>query len=103
LKINPVRFKLVLLIFITLIPLSILNIIDIRKDLEINMQAELEANQEYAEVINTLFVNFLERTWSNQYVIGKALISQPNQRIQCLSKYLNDTSLENQLFKMNYY
>ncbi|MBU5255407.1 sensor histidine kinase [Tissierella praeacuta] len=102
-KINPVRFKLVLLIFITLIPLSILNIIDIRKDLEINMQAELEANQEYAEVINTLFVNFLERTWSNQYVIGKALISQPNQRIQCLSKYLNDTSLENQLFKMNYY
>jgi len=103
LKINPVRFKLVLLIFITLIPLSILNIIDIRKDLEINMQAELEANQEYAEVINTLFMNFLERTWSNQYVIGKALISQPNQRIQCLSKYLNDTSLENQLFKMNYY
>ncbi|MEY8416890.1 sensor histidine kinase [Tissierella praeacuta] len=102
-KINPVRFKLVLLIFITLIPLSILNIIDIRKDLEINMQAELEANQEYAEVINTLFMNFLERTWSNQYVIGKALISQPNQRIQCLSKYLNDTSLENQLFKMNYY
>jgi len=103
LKINPVRFKLVLLIFITLIPLSILNIIDIRKDLEINMQAELEANQEYAEVINTLFMNFLERTWSNQYVIGKALISQPNQRIQCLSKYLNGTSLENQLFKMNYY
>ncbi|WP_312666901.1 sensor histidine kinase [Tissierella praeacuta] len=102
-KINPVRFKLVLLIFITLIPLSILNIIDIRKDLEINMQAELEANQEYAEVINTLFMNFLERTWSNQYVIGKALISQPNQRIQCLSKYLNGTSLENQLFKMNYY
>jgi len=103
LKINPVRFKLVLLIFITLIPLSILNIIDIRKDLEINMQAELEAIQEYAEVINTLFMNFLERTWSNQYVIGKALISQPNQRIQCLSKYLNGTSLENQLFKMNYY
>jgi len=103
LKINPVRFKLVLLIFITLIPLSILNIIDIRKDLEINMQTELEANQEYAEVINTLFMGFLERTWSNQYVIGKTLVSHPDQRIQCLNKYLNNTSLENQLFRMDYY
>ena len=79
---------MILLIFITLIPLSILKIVEIRRGVELSIEAELKANQDYAEAINLAFMNFLERTWYNLYMLGKSLIAHPEKGMEYIEDYL---------------
>lgn len=94
---------MILLIFITLIPLSILKIVEIRRGVELSIEAELKANQDYAEAINLAFMNFLERTWSNQYMLGKALIAHPEKGMEYIEDYLKKIASDEESFKMNNY
>lgn len=94
---------MVLLIFITLIPLSILKITEIRKGVELSIEAELEASQDYAEAISIAFMNFLERIWSSQYVMGKALIVDSNIKNRDIKEYFKSISLGDKSFNISYY
>ncbi len=67
------------------------------------MHMELDTSQDYAETIDTVFMNFLERTWSNQYVIGKGLVAHFGNGKEGIKRYLNNIALEDKPFKMGYY
>lgn len=94
---------MVLLIFITLIPLSILKITEIRKGVELSIEAELEVSEDYAEAISIAFMNFLERIWSSQYVMGNALVADSNIKSRDIKRYLSSIALEDKEFKIGYY
>jgi signal transduction histidine kinase len=77
-KKNDVRIKLLILIFITLIPLSVLKIFNIKDNYNSSIEAELRSSQDFAEAIHLSFINFLEKTWTSQYAIGSAIVSNPD-------------------------
>lgn len=103
LKANHIKQKMILVIFITLIPLSILKISEIKRGLETSIQAELEANQDYAKALSYIFMNFVERTWSNQYVMGKDLITHHEEEKGEISTYFKSIVLTDKPFKIQYY
>lgn len=98
LKKNPIRLKIILLIFITLIPLSILKTTEIRKSFKLSKEAELQSCQDFAEAINVSFMNFLNRTWESQYAIGKAIAANPQWSSKDLENYLKDIASEDKSF-----
>lgn len=102
-KINRVKLKIILLIFIILIPLSILKIIEIRKGVELSIEAELDASQDYAEAISIAFMNFLERIWSSQYVMGNALVVEQNIESIDVKEYFSSIALGDKEFRIGYF
>jgi len=103
LKINRIKLKIILLIFTTLIPLSILKITEIKRGVEASIETELEVCQDYAEAINLAFMNFIERTWSSQYILGRSLIAHPERGSEYIEDHLKSIVSDNQLFKIHYY
>ncbi len=102
-KINRIKLKIILLIFTTLIPLSILKITEIKRGVEASIEAELEVCQDYAEAINLAFMNFIERTWSSQYILGRSLIAHPERGNEYIEDHLKSIASDNQLFEIHYY
>ncbi|MCQ4922421.1 sensor histidine kinase [Tissierella carlieri] len=102
-KINRIKLKIILLIFTTLIPLSILKITEIKRGVEASIEAELEVCQDYAEAINLAFMNFIERTWSSQYILGRSLIAHPERGKEYIEDHLKSIASDNQLFEIHYY
>ncbi|MDU5082452.1 sensor histidine kinase [uncultured Tissierella sp.] len=102
-KINRIKLKIILLIFTTLIPLSILKITEIKRGVEASIETELEVCQDYAEAINLAFMNFIERTWSSQYILGRSLIAHPERGSEYIEDHLKSIVSDNQLFKIHYY
>ncbi|WP_158219978.1 sensor histidine kinase [Tissierella sp. P1] len=102
-KINRIKLKIILLIFTTLIPLSILKITEIKRGVEASIETELEVCQDYAEAINLAFMNFIERTWSSQYILGRSLIAHPERGSEYIEDHLKSIASDNQLFKIHYY
>lgn len=87
-RVNKIKGKVIILIFITLIPLSILKVLDIRHDFNSSIEAELNASQDFAEAINFSFMNYLEKIWSNQYIIGDTIISNETWTAKQTESYL---------------
>ncbi len=87
-KEKKIRLKVIILIFITLIPLSFLKILDIRRNLNSSIEAELTSSQDFAEAISLTFVNFLEKTWTSQYMIGSAIMANPSWTSSDIEAYL---------------
>jgi len=79
---------MIILIFITLIPLLLLKAIEIKNTFKLNIEAELKSNQEFAQAIDISFMNFLTRTWTNQYAIGMAIATNPQWKEADITKYL---------------
>lgn len=94
---------MILLIFIVLIPLSILKIVEIRKHIESSIRAELEVSEDYAEAISVAFVNFLDRIWSSQYVMGEALVVEHSVESRYIKEYFSSIALGDNDFKIGYY
>lgn len=94
---NKIRWRMVLLIFITLIPLSILEWTGLKSDFNSMVEMEIKSNKEYAEVIKVSFMNYLDRTWANQFVMGKVLTSHPHWQKENIENYLKSVMLENEV------
>lgn len=91
---NKIRWRMILLIFITLIPLSILQAISVKSNFDSMIEMDLKSSQEYAEAIKVSFLNYLDRTWANQLVMGKVIISNPEWNSEDIEKYLKNTMSE---------
>lgn len=87
-KKNRIQLKMILLIFITLVPLLILKMVNTRTTFKSSIEAELASNEDFAQAINSSFMNFLNRTWSSQYAIGMAIATNPQWSTEDITKYL---------------
>ena len=87
-KKNRIQSKMILLIFITLVPLLILKMVDIRTTFKSSMEAELISNEDFSKAINSSFINFLDRTWASQYAIGMAIANNPQWKQEDITRYL---------------
>ncbi|MDW8800417.1 sensor histidine kinase [Clostridium sp. A1-XYC3] len=85
---KSIRAKILILIFITLIPLSILEFVKIQSNYRNRIEAELVASQDFAEAIRNSFLVFLNKTWTSQYAIGAAITSNPHWNEKDISSYL---------------
>lgn len=88
--INSIRTKLIFLILIVLIPLTVLQFIRINHNYKNNVEAELEANFEVAEVISLSFMNYLEEVWTGEYGLGVAIAANYNQNHTEIARYMED-------------
>lgn len=92
-----------LLIFITLIPLSVLKVTEITSQMNLRVEAELESSQDFAEAINFAFMNFLDKIWLSQYAIGNAIVSNPNWKNKDIEQYLYNIALDDKIFSRSYW
>jgi signal transduction histidine kinase len=91
-----IKTKFIMLICLIITPLIILNIFAIRDSFKLRVEAELNASQEFAEVLSTSITNYLNVLWSKQYEIGLRLYSNPlwtqAERDEYLNQMLKDNS-----------
>lgn len=97
-KQNTIKIKMILLIFITLIPLSALRVIEIRQDFKTSIESELNASEEFAEAISSSFTSFVERSWATQYAIGEAIIRNPHWNSEDMKKYFASIALDDKVY-----
>jgi signal transduction histidine kinase len=62
-----------MLIFITLIPLTILEIYQIKSNFTESINRELDTSQDYCEAISNTFVNYIDKIWTNEFSIGQSI------------------------------
>lgn len=86
---SSVRIKIISLIFITLIPLSILKILEIRSDLKSSIEMNFNSSEEFTQAINISFKNFLEKTWTSQNAIGTAIYLNPDWNENDILSYMS--------------
>jgi signal transduction histidine kinase len=75
---NSIKTKLIFLILIVLIPMTVLQAFRINTNYKQNVEAELDANYEVAEVISMYFMNYLEDVWTGEYGLGVAISANYN-------------------------
>lgn len=102
-KINRIKLRMILLIFITLIPLSILKFTEVTNQIDSRVEAEIVSSQDFAEAINLAFMNFLEKTWLSQYAMGNAIVTNPNLSNQEIDEYFKNIALVDKTFKETYW
>ncbi|MBV7272974.1 sensor histidine kinase [Clostridium sp. PL3] len=82
--------KLFALIFITLIPLTLLQIYNIRSSFVSSVNKELEASQDYCEAISKSFTNYVDKTWTNEYAIGMSIVSNKDWSQSDIDQYMRN-------------
>ncbi|MBU5428136.1 sensor histidine kinase [Tissierella pigra] len=102
-KSKNIRLKIIYIIFVTLIPLSILKFIDIQKQFNESIENQIEVNSDIAEMLSNVFVNFLERIWDNQYTIGISITTHTNWSNASIKEYLNKIKYRDNNLDMQYY
>ena len=102
-KINRIKLRMILLIFITLIPLSILKFTEVTNQLDSRVEAEIVSSQDFAEAINLAFMNFLEKTWLSQYAMGNAIVTNPNLSNKEIEQYFKNVALGDKTFIRSYW
>ncbi|HYE10416.1 MAG TPA: sensor histidine kinase [Patescibacteria group bacterium] len=75
---NSIKTKLLFLILIILIPMTLLQALRIHTNYIQNLETELDANYEVAEVISMYFMNYLEDVWTGEYGLGVAISANYN-------------------------
>jgi signal transduction histidine kinase len=95
-RLNEIKIKLIILIFITLIPLSLLKFIEIRNRFNESMELELKASEELAIMIDIQFSNYIEGIWKNNELIGKSIRLNTSWDEDSIRKYLNNMKSENE-------
>lgn len=102
-KINRIKLRMILLIFITLIPLSILKFTEVTNQIDSRVEAEIVSSQDFAEAINLAFMNFLEKTWLSQYAMGNAIVTNPNLSNKEIEQYFKNVALGDKTFIRSYW
>jgi len=70
--------KLMMLICITLIPVIIVQTINIYYNFKRNTDQKLQANVELAQAISTSYFNYIEELWVQELIISKEILTEPN-------------------------
>lgn len=83
-----IRTKLFILIFSILIPMIALHSYNIVSQYKRSVESELKANQDFAQAINSAFINFVERLWDTELAIGTAIISDPSLSTEDIEAYM---------------
>ena len=90
-----IRAKLILLIFIILIPLIVLYMMRIESIHNDNIERELESNRRLVEAISTSFMNYIDEIWTQETTLNIIFTKQsglPQNEIQ----YYLEEALKNQ-------
>jgi signal transduction histidine kinase len=86
---HKITGRLILLVFIVLIPFIILQSYRIQTQYDQRVESELSANVELAKAISTSFMNYLETVWHGEEIIGQTLYQNPSWDGQRIEQYLN--------------
>jgi hypothetical protein len=88
--INSIKTKLLLLALVVLIPLTALQAIRIQTNYKNNIEGELTAKFDAAELISHSFVNYLEEVWAIEYAMGIVISGNESLTIEEKKKYMDD-------------
>jgi signal transduction histidine kinase len=77
-KYLSIRVKLMILTLITLVPLVILQIINIGEDFQRSSEQKLEASVELAYAVSASFNNYIKELWIQESIIGEHITSNIN-------------------------
>jgi Signal transduction histidine kinase len=69
-----IRFKILTLTMFILIPLSILQIINIKNNFSRSIEQKLQASEELANAVSKSFSNYIEEVWGVENIIGKKVV-----------------------------
>ncbi|MHC1681600.1 MAG: ATP-binding protein [Clostridiaceae bacterium] len=67
-----IKYKLYLLIIVLLFPMILLQSFQVYKLYTYSIESQIEANNDFAEAVNTSFTNYLEKIWDNELSLGLA-------------------------------
>jgi signal transduction histidine kinase len=85
---NRIKTKLIILILIILVPMTVLQAFRIDTNYKHNIESELNANFEVAELISMYFMNYLQEVWEGEYRLGVAITSNDNLSSVDIKKYM---------------
>jgi signal transduction histidine kinase len=85
---NRIKTKLIILILIILVPMTVLQAFRINTNYKHNIESELNANYEVAELISMYFMNYLQEVWEGEYGLGVAITSNDNMSSVDIKKYM---------------
>jgi signal transduction histidine kinase len=85
---NRIKTKLIILILIILVPMTVLQAFRINTNYKHNIESELNANYEVAELISMYFMNHLQEVWEGEYGLGVAITSNDNMSSVDIKKYM---------------
>jgi signal transduction histidine kinase len=95
-KLSSMRFKIMILIVLTLIPLSVLKIVEIRHRYDERMELELKASEELAGIVANSFVSYIEGIWRTEYAMGMAILNNRDWNQEDIEDYFTDVLSLNQ-------
>ena len=87
-NIKSIKTKLIFLILIVLVPVTILQLININNNYRQKIDADLEANHEAAEVMSLSFMNYIEEVWRGEYGLGLTIAAHKNSTYEELKRHL---------------
>lgn len=83
-----IRVKLMILTLITLVPLIMLQIFNIKENFQRSSEQKLEASVELANAVSESFCNYLEEVWIQESIIGEHITSSINDTYK-IQSYLD--------------
>ena len=90
-----IRMKLIAMILTILIPVLVLESINISEQLRSSVENELQSNIQLAQAISHSFISYLEEIWIREADISTYIASNPDLSSEQISSYLG-TLMENQ-------
>jgi signal transduction histidine kinase len=91
-----IRTKLVLLVFLVLIPVVIISMVRIESGYQKCIEAEFKASQDFAEVFSTAFMSYIDHIWSDQYIMGLTISTNTNWTQKDVEGYMNNVLKTNE-------
>lgn len=85
-----IRTKLLIIVMVAIIPMILLNRFIIDHDRKKAVEAQLKANQEYAQAISTAYMNYLNKIWHTEFSIGHSLIRNQSMNSNDMQAYLKE-------------
>lgn len=85
-----IRFRLMILTLIPLIPFTILQTISIQKNLNRSIEQKFEGSEELGRAISKSFVNYIEELWFQELIISNQIVKYENN-INDIQEYLEET------------
>jgi signal transduction histidine kinase len=90
-NLNNIKIKIIILIFLTLIPLSLLKVYEIQNRYQQSIESELNSSEELASVIAGTFSTYIEGIWTTRKAMGMNILSNEDWNKKDIEDYLQIT------------
>lgn len=85
-----IKYKLYLLIIVLLFPMILLQSFQVYKLYNYSIESQIEANNDFAEAVNTSFINYLEKIWDTELSLGLAFCFDKVSSVEDMNLYMQN-------------